>query len=118
MRRKIQRNTTLPAGEPRSLIDKAQTIAPGIFDIERKFTAWPLHYLARFLIVKPLFRETVQALRPFVNLLEVAYREVNVIGNRFRLFAPRRHVNQCQNYGATIEIVPRASRYSCATVVK
>ena len=105
-------------GEERILIDEAKSVAPGVGDIEGAFAPRSHDDFAGAGAMNVLRRKTVQLSGARIDFFEVAYREVNVVGERFRLFATSGDVDERQNYRAAIDVVSLSSRNHSPRIVK
>src|SRR6267143_5537459 len=100
------------------LVHKAQPVAPRIFSIERKLAPGPLHNFACGCAMDVLFRQTIQFLCSFIHLIEIAYREIDIVRNGLWLEISGRHIDERQNYRTAIEIMARTSRYPATLIIK
>ena len=97
--------TPLAPGEERILIDETKPVAPGVGDIEGALAPRSHDDFASAGAMNIRRRKAVQFSCARINFFEVAYREVNVVGEWFRLFATGGDVDECQNYRTAIDVV-------------
>lgn len=108
----------MASSEKRILINKAKSIAPGVRDIKGAFALRSHNDFARTRTMHIPGSKASEFLRPRVDFIEIADREIDVIGERLRLFTTGNDVNQRQNYWTAIDVVSRRARNPSAGIVK
>src|SRR6266550_1805211 len=108
------KSVPLPSGEQSTLIHKAQPVAPRIFSIERELAPGPLHNFACGCAMNVLLRQAIQFLCSFIHLIQIAYREIDVVRNWLWFKVSGSDVDERQNHRSAVEIMARTSRYPAA----
>ena len=75
--------TLLASREERSLINEAKLIAPGVENVKRSFAPGSYDNFAGTVSMNVSVRKAIQCFGLFVNLIEIAGREIDVVGNGF-----------------------------------
>src|SRR5262249_32239567 len=103
------------------LVDEAKSVSPRVVNVKRALTPGTFDEITGARAMHIFSRETLQFLRSLVDCFNVAYRKIDVIGQRLRLktgnaFAG--NVDQRQNHRTTIDVMPRAARNAPATIAE